>query len=294
MELRRTIANYGMHRCYKRLCLSLRYSHDNSLNQAYNHTVQLPKTEFPMRADAVTREVLIQQNCFKGVYEAQREKFQDRPLFVVHDGPPFANGPVHMGHALNKILKDSMGRYQMMNGYCLSFIPGWDCHGLPIELKALDALNKKRKNGAADTRLPIHQCEQPAAIGIRELAKNFALSAIETQKAVFLRLGVIADWNNPYLTMAPFYEAEQLSVFYEMYRKGLIYRSFKPVYWSPSSGTALAEAELEYDNVVSRAVHVKFLLHPGGALQQKLACHANYANSQVPYQMSFFPPECIT
>ncbi|KAJ8658278.1 isoleucine-tRNA ligase [Lichtheimia ornata] len=222
----------------------------------YTDTLLLPKTPFPLRANAVSREHLFKDRCTSELYEWQL-KNNPKELFVLHDGPPYANGDVHLGHALNKILKDIVNRYKMIQGHKVWYRPGWDCHGLPIELKALEAI---RESG---TKL--------SAVEIRQLAKKRALSEIEKQKKDFKSWGVIGDWNNPYQTLTKDYEIRQLRVFHDMIKRGYIYRRLKPVYWSPSSRSALAEAELEYNEQhVSRSIHVRFpITGLSSALEQK-------------------------
>uniref|UniRef100_A0A8C5PUW9 isoleucine--tRNA ligase n=1 Tax=Leptobrachium leishanense TaxID=445787 RepID=A0A8C5PUW9_9ANUR len=181
---------------------------------------------------------------FLQLYNWQRAR-KTKKEFSLHDGPPYANGDPHVGHALNKIMKDITNRFHMMKGYKVSYVPGWDCHGLPIELKALADLGVEAEN--------------LSAVEIRQKAKIFAEKAIEKQKASFVRWGIMADWDNCYYTFDPKYEAKQLDVFYKMYDKGHIYQDYKPVFWSPSTRTALAEAELEYNpQHVSRAIFAKF------------------------------------
>eukprot|EP00123_Amoebidium_parasiticum_P016861 comp23613_c0_seq1/m.40171 comp23613_c0_seq1/g.40171 ORF comp23613_c0_seq1/g.40171 comp23613_c0_seq1/m.40171 type:complete len:1003 (-) comp23613_c0_seq1:513-3521(-) len=211
----------------------------------YDHTINLPRTSFPMRASCSEREPQIQaERCVAGVYEWQK-KNNTGSEFVLHDGPPFANGVPHVGHALNKVLKDMIVRYKVMRGHRVHYVPGWDCHGLPIEQKVLASVNRKALTPS----------------DIRRRAREFAMRAIDDQRKQFMRWGILGEWGNPYITMDPKYEANQLGVFYKMYKKGIVYQAFKPVYWSPSSGTALAEAELEYaDNHVSQSVFVKFPL----------------------------------
>ncbi|KAI9317679.1 tRNA synthetases class I-domain-containing protein [Dichotomocladium elegans] len=212
----------------------------------YTDTILLPKTPFPLRANAVVREHLFKDRCTKDLYDWQL-KNNPKDLFVLHDGPPYANGDVHLGHALNKILKDIVNRYKMIQGHKVWYRPGWDCHGLPIELKALEQI---RQSG---TKL--------SAMEIRQLAKKRALSEIEKQKKDFRSWAVIGDWENAYQTMTKDYEIRQLRVFHEMMKKGYIYRQMKPVYWSPSSKSALAEAELEYNEQhISRSIYVRFPL----------------------------------
>ncbi|XP_068397903.1 isoleucine--tRNA ligase, mitochondrial isoform X1 [Eschrichtius robustus] len=229
----------------------------NSSNGSYRDTVLLPQTSFPMKLlgrQQPDTELEVQQKCeFLELYSWQRER-KVKTEFCLHDGPPYANGDPHVGHALNKILKDIANRYHMMRGSKIHFVPGWDCHGLPIEIKVLSELGGKAQN--------------LSAMEIREKARSFAKAAIEKQKSAFIRWGIMADWNNCYYTFDGRYEARQLRIFYEMYDKGLIYRSYKPVFWSPSSRTALAEAELEYNpEHVSCSVYVKFpLLKPSPKL----------------------------
>ncbi|MEO1297530.1 MAG: class I tRNA ligase family protein, partial [Cyanobacteria bacterium J06636_16] len=214
--------------------------------KSYKDTVLLPKTTFEMRANASKREPEIQQFWTENtIYEKLAESNPGEP-FVLHDGPPYANGALHMGHALNKILKDIINKYQLLKGRKVRYVPGWDCHGLPIELKVLQTLKK-------DERATL------TPLALRQKAREFATETIENQRQGFKRFGVWGDWEHPYATLQPEYEAAQLDVFGQMVEKGHIYRGLKPVYWSPSSLTALAEAELEYpDNHVSRSVYVVF------------------------------------
>ena len=217
-------------------------------NKSYKDTVNLPQTQFDMRANAVKREPEIQQ--FWAEQEIYQRLSQNNPgeLFILHDGPPYANGALHIGHALNKILKDIINRYQILQGRKVRYVPGWDCHGLPIELKVL-------QNMKAGER------EQLTPLTLRHKARDFALQTVEQQKASFKRYGVWGDWENPYLTLKPEYEAAQIAVFGKMVLEGYIYRGRKPVHWSPSSKTALAEAELEYpEGHVSRSLFAAFKL----------------------------------
>ncbi|XP_027465554.1 isoleucine--tRNA ligase, mitochondrial isoform X4 [Zalophus californianus] len=229
----------------------------SSNNGRYRDTVLLPQTSFPMKLlgrQQPDTELEIQQKCgFSELYSWQRER-KVKTEFCLHDGPPYANGDPHVGHTLNKILKDIANRYHMMRGSKIHFVPGWDCHGLPIEIKVLSELGGKAQN--------------LSAVEIREKARSFAEAAIKKQRSAFIRWGIMADWNNCYYTFDGKYEAKQLRIFYQMYEKGLIYRSYKPVFWSPSSRTALAEAELEYNpEHVSRSIYVKFpLLKPSPKL----------------------------
>ncbi|WP_017317338.1 isoleucine--tRNA ligase [Mastigocladopsis repens] len=212
----------------------------------YKDTVNLPKTNFDMRANAVKREPEIQK--FWEDNKIYERLSQENPgdLFILHDGPPYANGSLHIGHALNKILKDIINRYQLIRGRKVRYVPGWDCHGLPIELKVLQNM----KPGERQNLTPLQ---------LRHKAKEFALAAVNEQRESFKRYGVWGDWEHPYLTMKPQYEAAQIGVFGQMVLKGYIYRGLKPVHWSPSSNTALAEAELEYpEGHTSRSIYVAF------------------------------------
>lgn len=220
---------------------------------AQKYKVLLPKTKFPLRTNPATSDPQIRAAAgFDGIYEWQQDQRDRTKTFTLHDGPPYANGSPHMGHALNKILKDIVNRYKLLQGYRVEYRPGWDCHGLPIELKAL-------QDGSSDAIAT-------SAVEIRSKASRFARRAIKEQKREFLKWGCLGDWENPYLTMDGKYEADQIGVFYEMYKKGCVYQGFKPVYWSPSSRTALAEAELEYKSHTSRSVYTLFPVVSRGAL----------------------------
>ena len=207
----------------------------------YKDTLLLPKTEFPMKADLVKREPeRLAKWEAADVYGQILAARKDAPLFVLHDGPPFANGDVHMGTALNKILKDLIVKSRSMLGFRAPFVPGWDCHGLPIEFKVV-----KEQRGL-----------EPAEI--RRRAEAFARKYIDIQRGQFKRLGVFGSWADPYLTLAPSYEADIIRAFGGFVEKGLVYQSKKPVYWSTGAQTALAEAEVEYAQRTDPAIYVKF------------------------------------
>mmetsp|Transcript_10182 Transcript_10182/g.33516 ORF Transcript_10182/g.33516 Transcript_10182/m.33516 type:complete len:1021 (+) Transcript_10182:19-3081(+) len=212
----------------------------------YSDTVSLPQTSFSQRAMAATREPELQQFWSeKRVYERLCETNPGEP-FTLHDGPPYANGDLHIGHALNKVLKDVINKYQLLRGRKARFVPGWDCHGLPIELKVLQSMKSKERQALTP-------------IDLRKKAAAFARDTVDKQRASFQRWGVWADWSAPYLTLQPEYEAAQLGVFGAMFLQGHIYRGRKPVHWSPSSRTALAEAELEYpEGHTSQSIYVAF------------------------------------
>mmetsp|Transcript_13935 Transcript_13935/g.39995 ORF Transcript_13935/g.39995 Transcript_13935/m.39995 type:complete len:1073 (-) Transcript_13935:1753-4971(-) len=219
----------------------------------YSKTVNLPVTSFDMRANSVVKEPQIQEFWAKnGIYEHLAVE-RDGEAYVLHDGPPYANGDLHIGHALNKILKDFINRYQLLQGKKARFVPGWDTHGLPIELKVLQSMKSKERQGLTPVTL-------------REKAKAFALETVDAQREQFKRYGIWADWDAPYVTLQPEYEAAQLRVFGKMVTNGHVYRGRKPVYWSPSSRTALAEAELEYpDGHVSKSIYVGLPVETVGA-----------------------------
>ena len=211
----------------------------------YGKTLNLPKTEFPMRGNLANTEPEILENIFKnGLYNKIIAKNKDRKTFILHDGPPYANGPIHIGHALNKILKDTIVRYKSMQGFRSDFIPGFDTHGLPTEIKAIEKLKLNR--------------EEIEVNKFRDTCKEFNKEFIKLQTEGFKRLGVLADWENPYITYNKEIEKEQLDVFGTMYEKGYIYKGLKPVYWCASCQTALAEAEIEYADHKSKSIYVKF------------------------------------
>jgi isoleucyl-tRNA synthetase len=211
----------------------------------YKNTLLLPKTDFPMRAELPKREpALLAKWREEKIYDQILEARKGQPTFILHDGPPFANGDAHMGHALNMVLKDIVLKYQNMSGHYSPFIPGWDCHGLPIEHKVMKDL------GAAETD----------PIKIREKCEATARHFIAIQSEQFQRLGIFGDWDHPYLTLDPAYEAETLRVFATLVEKQLVYQGLRPVLWSTGCQTALAEAEIEYKEKVDPAIYVKFPL----------------------------------
>ncbi|KAM3955837.1 isoleucyl-tRNA synthetase, mitochondrial [Aphomia sociella] len=232
--------------------------------KAYSHTILTPKTNFPARSNNAKKEDIQKTAQFSELYNWQREHLTGKE-FVLHDGPPYANGDLHMGHAVNKIIKDINNRNQVLQGNRVHYTPGWDCHGLPIELKALQKAKKASKQNTPND-----------PVRIRNLARAFALETVEKQKAAFESWGVMADWNKCYLTLHNSYVQNQLRQFYKMYRSGLIYRALKPVYWSPSSRTALAEAELEYDpQYKSKEVYVAFPIKNVPQILQNTAAGKN-------------------
>ena len=211
----------------------------------YNQTVHLPQTDFPMRAGLPRREPEMLQAMYDhDLYHKLMKKNEGKPLFVLHDGPPYANGNIHIGTALNKILKDIIVKHRNMTGWCAPYVPGWDTHGLPIESAILK--NKKIKRDELTTAQ------------FREKCKEYALDFVDKQREQFNRLGVLGEWDDPYLTLKPAFEAKQVEIFGKMAEKGFIFKGMKPVYWCPNDQTALAEAEIEYADDPCTTLFVKF------------------------------------
>jgi len=213
----------------------------------YKDTLHLPKTSFPMKGNLPQNEPKrLTAWDESGLYERIREKSAGRPKYILHDGPPYANGPIHMGHALNKILKDSIVKSRTMSGFDAPYVPGWDCHGLPIEHMVLKKLGPKR-----------HQMSQ---LAIRKACREHATKFVTSQAKEFARLGVLGSWDHPYLTMDPLYEADTLRALAKFVKTGGVYKGKKPVHWCASCETALAEAEVEYADVTSPSIYVRFPL----------------------------------
>ena len=216
----------------------------------YNSTMNLPKTDFPMRGNLPQKEPeMIKRWQDQKLYQKLMEKNEGLPLYVLHDGPPYANGDIHMGTALNKVLKDIIIKYKNMSGYKAPYIPGWDTHGLPIELKAMKKVGVENINSALD---------------LSKVCKEFALHYVDVQRSEFIRLGSIGDYDHPYLTLQPKHEAEQIRILGEMAKKDFIYKGLKPVYWCPECKTALAEAEIEYAEDPCNSIYVKFKVEDDG------------------------------
>lgn len=213
----------------------------------FKTTLNLPLTDFPMKGDLPAREPIIQAKWkAENWYQASLEKPAPKGTFILHDGPPYSNGNIHLGHALNKTLKDFVVKYKTMQGFHCPYVPGWDNHGLPIEVEVMKEFRAKK--------------EQWTPATLRARCRTFAGEWVETQKAQFERLGVRGDWDNPYLTMAPAFEARIVQTFAELAKKGYVYRGLKPVFWDTANETALANTEAEYKNHVSPAIYVKFPL----------------------------------
>ncbi|EGP8596243.1 isoleucine--tRNA ligase [Listeria monocytogenes] len=215
----------------------------------YKDTLLMPKTDFPMRGNLPNKEPEWQAKWEEEkLYEKIQEKNAGRPTYILHDGPPYANGELHMGHALNKTIKDIIVRYKSMAGFSSPYVPGWDTHGLPIETAIAKKGVKRKEMSIAE---------------FRKLCAEYAMKQVDGQRTGFKRLGINGDWENPYITLLPEYEAEQIKVFGEMAKKGYIYKGKKPVYWSPSSESALAEAEIEYQDKTSASIFVAFKVTDG-------------------------------
>jgi isoleucyl-tRNA synthetase len=216
----------------------------------YSKTLNLPQTEFPMRAGLPQREpetlALWEE---QDLYRQVQQKNAGRPKFILHDGPPYANGDIHLGHTLNKVLKDIIVKFKSMEGFDAPYVPGWDTHGLPIEQRAIKDLGLNR--------------HAVGPVVFRDKCADYAKKYVNIQREQFKRLGVRADWENPYLTLQPHFEARQIQVFGEMAKRGYIYKGLKPVYWCADCETALAEAEVEYGDKKSPSIYVKFAVRDG-------------------------------
>ena len=223
----------------------------------YKQTINLPQTEFPMKADLARREPdRVKEWEERGTYAKMREVAKGRPRFVLHDGPPYANGSIHIGHALNKILKDIVVKSHAMEGFDSPYIPGWDCHGLPIELQV------EKKHGRPGQKLDV--------AAFRAACRAYAQEQIDQQRADFKRLGVLGDWDNPYRTMDPMFEAQQIRAFGKVIRNGHLYKGVKPVHWCLDCRSALAEAEVEYEERTSPAIDVAFRVADSRALADRV------------------------
>lgn len=227
-------------------------------NKDFTKSVNLPKTDFPMRGNLPEREPETLKYWEEiDLYNKLKEKNKGNTPFILHDGPPYANGDIHMGHALNKILKDIIIRYKNLQGFYAPYVPGWDTHGLPIEQQAIKKLGINR--------------HAAGPVKFRQACREFACSHVENQKEQFKRLGVIGDWDNPYLTLKNEFVAKQIEVFGEMAKNGLIYKGLKPVYWCPHCETALAEAEIEYAEDKTTSIYVKFAVKDDKGLFEGLS-----------------------
>ena len=208
-------------------------------------TVNLPKTDFPLKGNLSQNEPLRLKKWEEmNIYEKLREARKGKPLFVLHDGPPYANGNIHIGHALNKNLKDFVIKSRSMMGYWTPYVPGWDCHGLPIEHKVESEFKDKKQDFDRIT--------------IRKAAREYAAKYVKLQAEDFKRLGIFGEWGNPYITMDPIYQANIVRAFGKFVEKGAVYKGSRPVHWCISCQTSLAEAEVEYEDHQSYSIYVKF------------------------------------
>lgn len=211
----------------------------------YKNTLNLPQTDFPMKADLAKREpALLEFWQQQQIYQKQRAARQGQPKFILHDGPPYANGHIHIGHALNKTLKDIVLKSKALAGFDTPFVPGWDCHGLPIELNVERAFEKEKK--------------KVSLAEFRQACREYAHTQMTIQRDEFKRLGVFGDWENPYLTMDFSYEADIVRALADIIANGHLHRGSKPVHWCVECGSALAEAEVEYQDKTSDAIYVAF------------------------------------
>src|SRR5665648_609209 len=216
----------------------------------YRDTLNLPETDFPMRGNLPRKEPeILKEWEDDNIYNKVQNARTGRPKFILHDGPPYANGDIHLGHAINKILKDIVVKYKTMMGFDAPYVPGWDTHGLPIEIQVIKKLGVNR--------------HAVSTLEFRQKCKDYAEKYVGVQREQFKRLGVRGDWDHPYLTLQKEYEAAQIGVFGDMTNKGYIYKGLKPVYWCPSCETALAEAEIEYADKAASSVYVKFAVRDG-------------------------------
>jgi isoleucyl-tRNA synthetase len=212
---------------------------------SFRDTLNLPKTDFAMKANLVQHEPQQRKQWAKDdIYAQTRKARKGAPLYTLHDGPPYANGDIHMGHVINKVLKDFVVKYKTMAGFDAPYVPGWDCHGLPIESKVVTELGDKAR-----------EMSKPE---IRKLCYKYASKYVKIQSKQFQELGIFGDFDNPYLTFKPSYEAGILEVFAELVDKGLVYKQLKPIHWSIGCETALAEAELEYKDIASPSIFVNY------------------------------------
>src|SRR5690554_7507858 len=212
----------------------------------YKHTLNLPETEFPMRGNLAQREPqMLEQWYADDVYGLIRQAKAGKPVFILHDGPPYANGDIHIGHAVNKILKDMIVKAKTLSDYDAPYVPGWDCHGLPIELQVEKKLGKPGK--------------KLSTAEFRQKCREYALTQVDGQRESFKRLGVLGDWDRPYLTMNPKQEADSIRALGKIIANGHLQQGFKPVHWCTDCGSALAEAEVEYQDKRSPAIDVGFV-----------------------------------
>src|SRR6201994_56266 len=236
----------------------------------YKNTINLPQTSFAMKADLAKREpgMLAEWEKVHRYQQIQERTAEREHAFILHDGPPYANGAIHLGHAVNKILKDIVVKSRTLDGYDAPYVPGWDCHGLPIEMQV------EKTHGRVGAKI------SPKAS--RPACREYAIKQIDLQRGEFKRLGVLGDWDHPYLTMAPRFEAEQLRAFSMIIKNGHLYKGFKPVHWCLNCRSALAEAEVEYEDKTSPSVYVRFEVVDRADLARRLGISAEQISDAPP------------
>src|SRR3989339_233459 len=239
----------------------------------YKSTLNLPQTDFPIRANlAKVEDEMLSFWSKESIYEKLQTQNKTKDKFILHDGPPYPNGDIHLGHALNKILKDIVVKYKTMCGFHAPYIPGWDCHGLPIETQLLK-----------EARIAGHETPTLDKIDFRNKCRDYALKYVNLQREEFKKLGIFGDWEKPYLTIDPVYEEKIVALFGDLAEKGYIYRGKKPIHWCPTDVTALAEAEIDYEDEKSPSIYVKFKL-----LTSNLKTIGNSQNPNLPLDKPWF------
>ncbi len=241
----------------------------------YKHTINLPQTGFPMKADLAKREPAMLEEWERAdLYGKIRNTSRGRPAYILTDGPPYANGAIHLGHAVNKILKDIIVKSRTLDGYDSPYVPGWDCHGLPIEMQV------EKTHGRVGQKID--------AKAFRAACREYAFKQVDAQRKDFKRLGVLGDWAHPYLTMDPRFEAEQLRAFAIIIRNGHVYKGYKPVHWCLNCRSALAEAEVEYEDITSPSVYVRFGVFDRLDLARRLGLPADDLDADIPTSVAIW------
>ena len=241
----------------------------------YKQTINLPQTGFPMKADLAKREPAMLETWEReDLYGKIRSVSKGRPGYVLTDGPPYANGAIHLGHAVNKILKDIIVKSRTLDGYDAPYVPGWDCHGLPIEMQV------EKTHGRVGQKID--------AKAFRAACRDYAYKQVDAQRKDFKRLGVLGDWDHPYLTMDPRFEAEQLRAFAMIIKNGHVYKGYKPVHWCLNCRSALAEAEVEYEDITSPSVYVRFEVLDRTDLAARLGLQSDLVDLDVPTSIAIW------
>ena len=241
----------------------------------YKQTINLPQTGFPMKADLAKREPAMLEAWERAdLYGKIRSVSKGRPGYVLTDGPPYANGAIHLGHAVNKILKDIIVKSRTLDGYDAPYVPGWDCHGLPIEMQV------EKTHGRVGQKID--------AKAFRAACRDYAYKQVDAQRKDFKRLGVLGDWEHPYLTMDPRFEAEQLRAFAVIIKNGHVYKGYKPVHWCLNCRSALAEAEVEYEDITSPSIYVRFEVLDRADLAARLGLQSDLVDLDVPTSIAIW------